>query len=265
MTNESMRDRGLTWETLNAYVDGELDPASAANVAAILVADRSLAARIATLARLKASAAELCGQEQSPPALVENRPTQKSIFAVVAAAILLLVAASVASLHLFPRSQVSWLDEALAAERTWMSSAARTSAAFQDNLAISANVAGRPLDLSDAGLKIVYATAIDDTHGHHGAFLGYRGPHGCRVGLWAGGSQRELGSRPQVLDRGDVQIRAWQNKAGGYALLSRGMDPARLDRLAEIVARVSDPASHLDDGDRVALREIPHTGAACRV
>ena len=39
----------ISWELLNAYVDGELDPAMSAQVAAAAATDPSLAARVATL------------------------------------------------------------------------------------------------------------------------------------------------------------------------------------------------------------------------
>lgn len=46
----------MRWETLNAYVDGELDAQSRHEVAESLARDPVLAARVATLTRLKKGA-----------------------------------------------------------------------------------------------------------------------------------------------------------------------------------------------------------------
>lgn len=48
-------DIKITWDVLNAYIDGELDRAMSARVAAAAAQDTTLAARFATLSKLKAS------------------------------------------------------------------------------------------------------------------------------------------------------------------------------------------------------------------
>lgn len=51
-TSESLPDT-ITWEMLNAYVDQELDPRRAALVADAVACDHGLAARVATLSKLR--------------------------------------------------------------------------------------------------------------------------------------------------------------------------------------------------------------------
>lgn len=60
-------------------------------------------------------------------------------------------------------------------------------------------------------------------------------------------------------------MRAWRDRVAGYALIAKGMDPTRIDRLAEAVARLVDPGQIVDDGIRTALRNVTRTGTACRV
>lgn len=70
-----------------------------------------------------------------------------------------------------------------------------------------------------------------------------------------------LAQRPKR-DAGDIGVRAWRDQVTGYALLSKGMDPARIDRLAEAVVRLADPGQIVDDGIRTALRDVIRVGLA---
>ena len=53
---------------------------------------------------------------------------------------------------------------------------------------------------------------------------------------------------------------AIERQVTAYALLSKGMDPARIDRLAEAVVRLTDPGQVVDDGIRFALRDVTRVG-----
>jgi hypothetical protein len=55
---------------------------------------------------------------------------------------------------------------------------------------------------------------------------------------------------------------AWRDQVTGYALLSKAMDPANLDRLAEAVVRLTDPSLIVYDGIRAALRDVTRVGMA---
>lgn len=64
--SEMMDEQAMSWERLNAYVDGELAPADAAAVASAVAQDPGLARRVATLARLKANVTGLPRQGRRP-------------------------------------------------------------------------------------------------------------------------------------------------------------------------------------------------------
>ena len=265
MTDPDTIGPNITWEMLNAYADGELDAAGAASVASAVASDRSLADRVATLARLKASVAARPDEALQPPLLPSKRGTTGRYAYAAVAAVLFLIGAGFAGSQLLQRAAApAGLEDALIAQRQWLASAERMSADESHQMIIDARLADRPLDLTAAELQIAYAVPTG-TSSHRGTFLGYRGPHGCMVGFWMGAPSDSLAANPAAFDRKDIEIRAWRRGDNGYALLSKGMDPARLDRLAEIVARITDPGRPLDDSTHVALRDASRIGAACRV
>jgi anti-sigma factor RsiW len=265
----TMSDIKITWDVLNAYVDGELDRATSARVAAAAAQDKTLAARIATLSKLKASTLGpgiLAHQIPPLPAVVKRRdPASWWTYAIATGLILILAAGILTQGRRIPKADDTWLTGALAAQRQWTNSASGDASRDRPIVTIGAAMAARALDLSDADLKLVYAATLPPVTGSEATFLGYRGPHGCLVGLWIGAPQTSIGSAPETFDAGDIRVRAWHDQATGYALLSKGMDPARIDRLAEAVARLTDPRQIVDDTVRTALRDATRTGVACRV
>ena len=266
MTTDEME---MSWAILNAYVDGELDRVMSAKVAAAVAQDATLAARVATLSKLKASVHQLeSTAHQMPPLPIrfqDRRFAAWRIYAVAASLVMVLAAGLL--IHLHPASYVAqtWLDGALAAQQQWLASASRNNPDDRTIVTIDAAAAARPLDLSDAQLKLVYVAQMPSSIGGETTFLGYRGPHGCMVGFWIGTPQAGLESAPKSLDAGDFRVRAWRDRVAGYALIAKGMDPTRIDRLAEAVARLVDPGQIVDDGIRTALRDVTRTGTACRV
>lgn len=264
-----MSDVKITWDVLNAYVDGELDRATSAQVAAAAARDAALAARIATLSRLKASTpAPGVFAHQIPPrparAKKHHLATWRT-YAIAAGLALILAAGILTEGRRIPKGDDIWLTGALAAQRQWINSASQTTSGDRPVVTIGAATFARVLDLSEADLKLVYATAMPTAAGNEAIFLGYRGSHGCKVGLWIAATQNNIDSTPKAFDAGDIRVRAWRDQVTGYALLSKGMDPARIDRLAEAVARLTDPRQIADDSIHTALREVTRTGEACRV
>ncbi|MCS3730933.1 anti-sigma factor family protein [Bradyrhizobium betae] len=262
-------DIEMSWDLLNAYVDGELDRFMSAKVAAAVAQDATLAARVATLSKLKAGVHQLeFSAGQLPPlpiGLQGRRFAAWRIYAAAASLVAVLAAGLLIHSHPAPKAAQAWLDGALAAQQQWLASASRNNPDDRTIVTIDAAAAARPLDLSDAQLKLVYVAQMPSSIGGETAFLGYRGPHGCMVGFWIGTPPAGLESAPKSLDAGDFRVRAWRDRVAGYALIAKGMDPTRIDRLAEAVARLVDPGQIVDDGIRTALRNVTRTGTACRV
>lgn len=262
-------DIKVTWEILNAYVDGELDRAMSARVAADAARDATLAARIATLAKLKACTVDPgVSPVQIPPSPAFSKKRSRRVWrpvAIAAGLAAILALGMLTSGRLVRTSDDAWLTSALAAQRQWIASMPQVGRGDRPAVTLGAASAAHALDLSDADLTLVYAATMPPIEGNAAVFLGYRGAHSCMVGLWIGAPQNSVGSTPRTFDSGNIRVRAWRDNTAGYALLARGMDPARIDRLAEAVMRMTDPRQIGDDGIRTALREVKRTGASCRV
>ncbi|MFZ5791057.1 MAG: zf-HC2 domain-containing protein [Pseudomonadota bacterium] len=251
------------WERLNAYVDGELSPAEAAEVAAAVARDAELAGRVATLTRLKAATSGLAPQHPAPPPpRLPARRSRSYALPLVASLVLLIVAA--VSIWLWrPDSQPpdSWLAQAAASHRAWIQSAGAGEAPGKVLAALQAGDIVDVPDLTDAHLSLVHAAAESKTGG---VFLGYRGIHGCRVGLWIGAPSPDLGAQPKPVASDDIAGYAWRLGNTGYALLARGMDPSRLKQLADAVAKITGQGNRLNQEIRTALRNTAQTGAPCQ-
>jgi hypothetical protein len=254
----------ISWEMLNAYVDEELPPHKAAEVAAAVARDPSTAARVATIARLRSATRALPAEEGAPP-LVQPRHAAFSrrsmAFAASIAALLMLAGALVWHTTRVP-PDASPLRQAVAAHEQWLSGTAPSPGGRIPVNLTSYEAEGLP-DLSMALLQLSYIS-IDPTMRDGGGLLaGYRGPRGCRLGLWIGPHSNRWNGTPAPADQDRLHIRAWSSDRADYALLSRGMDPERLDRIADIVAHMTLRSRKPTSEQVAALREIPGIGQPC--
>jgi hypothetical protein len=254
----------MNWTLLNAYVDGELDAAAAADVAAAIARNPELAAHVAALSRLKAATAAL-GAVEAPSAVL-SRPRVRTVLrgALAAGLAAVLLAAGVAWSILGRSQEPVWLRPAAAAHEQWLAapaSLARVAGVTGENLLREARAVGieRVPDLSEAHLRPSWVATTEDA----GLYVGYIGVHGCRLGLWVGNPARGAPSEivPLVLPR--LTAYAWQADGRAYVVMARGMDDDRLDLLARTIERLTRQGAHPDDEARTALREAPLTGSAC--
>ncbi len=255
------------WQTLNAYVDGELAPAEAAAVAAALAREPELAARVASLSRLKAWSSNLAPDEAPPPpfppAAPERGPRPLALAlgaaALGAAALLLALAAAWFWPFTTPPAE-AWLEKAVTAHLAWLKQPADPSGGPIDAALEPGLTEGIP-DLTEAHLTLVYVNLVPGSAEGHGLQLGYRGIHGCRVSLWIAEAVAGIGESPTALARQGVAGYGWRVGGTGFALLARGMDPDRLRLLAEVVARLTREAP--DEQTRIALQQTTVVGAPC--
>lgn len=254
----------VSWEALNAYVDDELTPAAAADVAAAVARDPDLAARVASLSRLRATTRSLPHDISAPP-LRPQRGKQAfpARFAALAAS-LVIVAGFGAAIWSF-----SWtspdggpLSAAVAAHRAWL---ADTKPARGSRLQVemAGATAPAPPDLTLASLTLVHLSLDPAIRQGGGVLAGYVGPNGCRVGLWIAPHHGPAHAQPVAEDRDGLIIRRWSGTGADYALLGRDIDSLRLDRIAALVARLTrmDPVVPRDQ--IAALDEARSIGPAC--
>ncbi|WP_377845328.1 anti-sigma factor family protein [Bosea sp. UC22_33] len=259
-----MTDRDLlSWATLNAYVDGELEPDQAAKVAAALADDREAAAQVATLTKLRATVKAASPLPEAPPfVLPQARPrVARRLPWAAAACIALLIGA--ASLGIGQRQAPdSSLSAAIAAHQSWL---AQSPAGTPPRLGVelAGAEAGALPDLTLASLRLVHLSLDPAGRGGGGMLAGYVGPNGCRVGLWIAPVEAALPPQPAVRDRDGLLVRAWRGERASYALLGRGIDSARLDGIAALVARITRDEPGVPREQVAALAEARSVGPAC--
>lgn len=269
----------VDWTRINAYVDGELDTAGAAEVAAAIARDPQLASRVATLSRLKASAATLQAPANIPPPafLKVSRPSRTPFvrYAAIAASIVMMLVA-VGTWLAWPWSadqiQTAQSDDdlrqALAAHRAWIggttTGAGGTVAGDRIQIARDAREPVRVPDLTAAQLSLAHVSPLSDRTAVGGVLLGYVGPNGCRLGLWiADAGRRGFGTELRHVSRDGTAAHIWQTGATNYAILARGMDPARLSMLVTAIAALVERDHLLDDALRAKLQMAAGQGGAC--
>lgn len=229
----------VSWEALNAYVDGELAPAAAADVAAAIALDPDVAARVASLSRLRATTRNL-PQDVSTQGL--RLPGRKQAFSVRFAALaasLVVVGGIGAAIWSF-----SWAPEdggpllaAVDAHHAWLADAKPAQDSRLQVAMANASATALP-DLAPASLTLVYLSLDPAIRKGGGVLAGYVGPNGCRVGLWIAPHHGPAHPQPVADDRDGLMIRRWSGAGADYALLGRDIDSLRLDRIAALVAKL---------------------------
>lgn len=253
----------LSWTMLNAYVDGELEPDQAAKVAAALADDRAAAAQVATLTRLRATVKIASPVPAPPPFVLPRTPPRMARWAPWAAAACIALFMGAASLGIGQRqSSISSLSAAIAAHQLWLAQSPPGSAP-RLGVELAGAEAGALPDLSLASLRLVHLSLDPSGRRGGGMLAGYVGPNGCRVGLWIAPVEAALPPQPAVQDRDGLAIRAWRGERASYALLGRGIDPARLDGIASLVARITRDEPGVAREQVAALAEARSVGPAC--
>ncbi len=262
------------WQTLNAYVDGELSAAEAAEVARALADDRALAGRVASLTRLKATVQDMVqdmgeAAEITLPAPRHWRPA--ALAASLALALALGLAASFVPWQGSDRP--AWVVQARASHEAWNMDEDRPGAApvaggvvlaALGQLGPDGYLKAYLPDLSAARLTLTRLATVSLLDGRGEALqAGYRGTRGCKVSLLILADGTAL---PAALTRYDdraLRTYAWRTGGHGYLLVAEGMDEARLAMIAETVHRATLEHSPFDVETRTALRESRERSKAC--
>ncbi len=173
-----MSDGPISFATLNAYVDGELDATAAAEVARAVAEDAALARQVAALSRLRSAVAE--GIE-APPLAVPARPASggRRIAYAAGIGIALFVAGSVLVSRLDRDPGSEWLQRAWQMHRSWSIEEPAAQPAGRIAAGFAQAVTGVHVpDLSAARLSIVHATVVPLPENQRALLVGYRGTRG---------------------------------------------------------------------------------------
>ncbi len=254
MTNE--------WEKLNAYVDGELDAAGAAEVAAAIACQPSLAKRVATLSLLKATTGEIEPTVMVAPSR-QIRPWAHACMVMVAVVALLLTTIGNQPVLLPSDAESGWISPAIAAQLAWIDGDSSADRSENVRVGFSGGETMRVPDLSAARLKLVHVSLRPEAGKASGLFLGYEGIHGCRVGLWIGSVPASTAESAHPVKAHGLSAYAWRVHKMGYVLLAQGMDKQRLGLLAQSVAHITQDGDRLDATVEAVLRRTTIVGASC--
>jgi hypothetical protein len=199
-----------------------------------------------------------------PPPRPAPVPRQRRWPAVAAACAAVMLTGLAALWQLLPGAEPgdAWRNRAAAAYQCWAAAGANAPEQQPVRIDLQGIEAGQVPDLSAAKLSLVHVS-IAPAGQASGLFLGYRGIHGCRLGLWIGAADAAVGDQPMKIAVGTLDGYAWRVETTTYALMSGGMDPARLEKFAEAVSRITRQQQRLDDPARIALRETTAIGAPC--
>jgi hypothetical protein len=238
-------DSGLTNDDLtllNALVDGELQPAQRARLAARLAVERDLAWAYATLARLKATIGETAAGDAADAPVFSLPPVKKTVWPRVGVGAMGL--AAMLALGLFIKAELPFESEQAA-----------TPAEGPTAITLASLPAGTTLPrLDTAGLKLI-GLAIEP--GKVPLFTAtYRGPHGCRLDLRAW----PAGAVAPALSGTDRY--SWTIGDLIYELVAHGMPKSRFAIIAGAAEQQTRAGSDHDRIDR-RLREANTAPPPC--
>ena len=267
-----------SWETLNAYVDGELSAGAAAEVARALARDRALADQVASLTQLKAATQDTVRDPDGVAEIALPAPEGRRWRPLaVAASLVLVVAIGLAASFGSWRGAQSppWMVQARALHDAWVPSQEPAPPKVGGVVLVALGKAGAGgylkaylPDLTSARLTLTRLETVTLPQGGglgEGVALhaGYRGTRGCKISLLVLPSGAAL---PRELTRrDDAALRAFAWRAGplGYVLLAEGMDEARLVLIAETVHRTTLENAPFDGETRTALQESRERSVPC--
>lgn len=238
-----------SWTDLNAYIDGELPPGAAAEIAAAIAEDARLATEVAALARLKAAASDALAIDPTEvPPIRLPRPAARPVSRLgwcrpaIAAGLLLAVVIGLASWSLAPNSHATgvWLAAIETRHVGWLADDPHPKPIDGDAivLASAADSPRRVPDLGSAGLSVAYLS-VDASGRMPGLYVGYVGVNGCRLGLWIGPAPEALPA--DLTERRDAETHSFTWRVGdtAYTVLARDMDERRLTAIAGYLERLT--------------------------
>ncbi len=268
-----MTGQAVSWETLNAYVDGELPADAAAEVARALARDPALVSQVASLTRLKAVTQEIAqyavgaSEIALPPA--RNRGWRLPALAASLGLVLAIGLAAALVPNLGERPP-SWVTQARAAHEAWITPRDLAPPEVGGVVLVALGQAGAGgylkaylPDLKSARLTLTHLESVALADGGAVLHAGYRGTRGCKISLLIVPGGEDL---PRELTRHDdaaLHAFAWRVGPLGYILLAEGMDEARLELIAETVHRATLENSPFDGETRTALRQSRERSQPC--
>jgi len=259
-----MNDGQITFELLNAYVDGELDKAAAAEAARAVADSPRLARQVATLSRLRSALAE--SVDAPPMSVAVSPPAGRAKTAIAASIAFLMFVTGSVLVSTYDRSlKADLLKHAWQIHNGWSIDSPTPQAPsgiVHAEYAKTIPEAYIP-DLSAARLSLIHVEERPFS-GNRKAFLaGYRGTRGCKISLTVFPAPLSIGEEISAVRDGKNEGYVWRSGPLGYVIMSAGMDSARFRILAISVRQTSRLHLPFDKKTRTALRTSRDNSAPC--
>ena len=234
-----------TWESLNAYHDGELNWREAAAVRSQLRKDSTLRAALDEITELASALKPL--HPATPVETVRNPDVRwfaAGFIPAAAAAVAIIVGAVLYNAPDPVKSPLDW-------HRTF---AVRSySVELSDSPTPVSQWIGNDLDLTSANLTLVDVVTLDGGS----TYLHYSGVNGCRLTVGATSSPPVL---PDASDR--VMVQAWTVGSIYYSMLAEGMDRSKFTAISHLLEDQTEGKPE-HGGAVLAVRDAASTAVPC--
>ncbi len=232
--------------TINAYVDGELETAAAANVAQAVAADPQLAAMVAKLHAMKSAVGEAFINGEVI-AVTHHKPllSRTSMWAA-AACLVVAVIGSGLWYGVTQRSSGDVIAQALVEHDNWL---VKPRVAEKNIINTAALVTP---DLTPAGLTLSGVQKnipLGDNLGQRYAYVGTRG---CKLSLFVSEQDYAFEGIGNTA-RPDALITKWAVANRGFLLVARSMNQERFAVIAKALEAATARAVALDEPMRLAM------------
>ncbi len=258
-----MNDDQITFESLNAYVDGEMDKATTAEVAHAVAGDPYLARQVAAISRLRSALAD--GIDAPPITISPPAPARSKTAIAASIAFLMFIAGSIL-VSTYDRSlKTDLLQHAWQLHNGWSfgKETPQTQAGVIHADYANAFPEAYVPDLSAARLSLVHVTMKPFSGNRKALLAGYRGTRGCKISLTVFTAAHSISEEMSAIRNGNNEGYVWRAGSLGYALMSAGMDSTRFKVLAQKVYKTSFQRLPFDKQTRMALRKSRDSSAPC--
>lgn len=217
------------FETLNAFVDGELSADERSKIEVLIATDVRIARQIKTLFDMKESVTKLASEVvlvQVPP---RGLPRHVRAPFWVAAVLCLMVLGSLVWSALLSRNPAGpfapqMIAEAIVLHDSWANG--------DSDATPAAEIPGfAPPELTAAGLTLASIRSNVEIAGTHAIQAGYIGRHGCKLSLF---DIPDAGANDafHITSFDNLQSAAWTSGPSRYIAIARNMDATRFAVLA---------------------------------
>ncbi len=259
------------FETLNAYVDGELDVAQSAAVARAIAADRELARQASNLSKLRSSIVECMeipeiAMPKSGKARKRSSGSRLAVMVAAGLAFLILASGSLIKYQMERSMQAQWFSPAWNIHTAWVLPVAGFDVeTLSPKLERAAGVLSHAYipDLSSAKLYLAYTSDQYAIGGQAALLVGYAGTRGCKVSLLMVPTSVSLSEELTYFERSAKTAYGWQAGELDYILMAEGMDTKRFKTVAEAIYKASFERLPVDNKTRMALVESRNTSLPC--